>query len=102
MHNKKLADIIVMSFGAYLLFALAFAQIAFLKHFKRWGDISYGAYLYAWPTQKLLLWYDVSSSPWINFALTFIISFSFGALSWHLIEKRFLRLKSRPARKVMN
>ena len=79
--------------GAYLLFCFAFAPLPALKPFRSWPDISYGVYLYAWPIQKLLLWYMPSLSPGLLFLLSFSLSCLFGLLSWQLVERPFLRLK---------
>jgi peptidoglycan/LPS O-acetylase OafA/YrhL len=81
-------------FGGYFFFWLAFLPTP-LSRLDAWGDISYGTYLYAWPIQKLLLWYGVSSSPWVNFFLCAILSMVAGTLSWRLVERRFLRMRAR-------
>lgn len=63
MFQIRVAQLGIAVFGAYLLFGFAFAQISFLKSFNSYPDISYGLYLYGWPTQKLLLWYFPLLSP---------------------------------------
>lgn len=63
-------------------------------HFSRYtGDISYGTYIYAYPLQQsLLVWL-----PGLPFPLYLLCSLGLswiaGALSWHLVEKRFLAVK---------
>lgn len=81
-------------FGTYMLFYVAFARSYSLVGFSKWGDFSYGIYLYAWPIQQLVLLY---LEKYMDITLLFILSFSittcFAYLSWHYIEKPSLKLK---------
>jgi len=96
LHYRNFVDPILLIFGAYIFFSAAFTPAPFLRRLDRWGDISYGVYLYGWPIQKLLIWYKISSSPWWIFILSCLGSAVAGALSWYFIERQFLRLKSYP------
>ena len=64
-----------------------------LRHAGRWGDVSYGVYLYAFPIQQTLrhLWPELgfASSVLLVAALTLLA----GWLSWQLVEAPTLRLK---------
>jgi peptidoglycan/LPS O-acetylase OafA/YrhL len=59
------------------------------------GDYSYGIYLYGFPIMQAL----VASVPYVRgkffvFApLALVLTFAFAFLSWHLVEKRFLKLR---------
>lgn len=99
MFRMKTARFALVPMGAYILFAFAFAQFPFLERFRTYPDISYGVYLYGWPTQKLLLWYIPSLSPWLLFLLTCGLSCVCGLLSWRLVERPFLCLKQRQDQK---
>lgn len=90
------ARLSLMTLGAYVLFWFAFAHIPALTKWRTYPDISYGVYLYGWPIQKLWLWHIPSLSPWTLFLLSFPLSYVCGWLSWHLVERPFLRLKPRP------
>jgi peptidoglycan/LPS O-acetylase OafA/YrhL len=58
----------------------------------RIGDISYGVYLYAFPVQQALEhFFKLSYIPLM--VLGTLLSLPFAFLSWHLIEKRALKLK---------
>jgi peptidoglycan/LPS O-acetylase OafA/YrhL len=91
MFWMALAQIALVTLGAYILFWFAFRQGAFLERLRTYPDISYGVYLYGWPTQKLLLWYIPTLSPWILLLLACGLSCICGLLSWYLVERPFLR-----------
>lgn len=64
--------------------------------FSKYGDFSYGIYIYAFPVQQSLayLYYpeiDVYSMIFYSFIVTLILSI----LSWYLVEKPALRLKKK-------
>lgn len=76
----------ILSFGT-----LATKGIAGLN--KKMGDFSYGIYLYGFPVQQTLMHYyhlNYSVLMFLSIPITFIL----GMLSWHLIEKRALKLKT--------
>lgn len=56
-------------------------------------DISYGLYLYGWPTQKLILWFWPTLAPLTLSLLALPIAATLGWLSYRLVEEPFLRLK---------
>ncbi len=60
-------------------------------------DFSYGAYLYAFPVQQLLVHFIGPSnlSPVGLFLLALPSTFALAALSWYLVERPFLRYKPR-------
>lgn len=80
--------------GAYLLICFACWQKSRLENFCRYGDFSYGIYIFACPIQQLLLYY---LSPAIPIALFFVLAYVptvvLAALSWHFVEAPALRLK---------
>ncbi|ANL33706.1 MULTISPECIES: acyltransferase family protein [Rhizobium] len=82
-----------------MLFAVPLVSIATsptirLPTLERVGDVSYGTYLYGWPVEQVVNHaLGQYSTPWTVFALSLPTSLLFGWLSWHLLEKRALRLK---------
>lgn len=63
-------------------------------------DLSYGVYIYGWPIQELLVICGVGVLNPFGFAVISIIAvLPFAMLSWFLVEKRALSLKSRLKRK---
>jgi peptidoglycan/LPS O-acetylase OafA/YrhL len=85
---------------------LAYAVIVSgaLIHNKRWRlrtDLSYGVYIYAWPMQQMLVICGLGFLPPIAFMIVAAIStLPLAALSWFLVEKRALALKSRFKRRA--
>lgn len=59
-------------------------------------DLSYGAYLYAFPVQQLLAMHPGLREPWVNFALAVPATLLLAALSWRFVEKPWLNRKHRP------
>jgi peptidoglycan/LPS O-acetylase OafA/YrhL len=81
--------------GAYLLMALAYLPALTSINLSRWGDFSYGTYLYAFPIQQLLVQRAHGQiSPWLLFAESAPLTLVGAAISWHLVEKHFLFSRS--------
>jgi len=58
-------------------------------------DLSYGVYIYAFPLQQLLLFAGLSMSPLPFTATSIVVTLPVAALSWFLVEKPSLALKTR-------
>ena len=56
----------------------------------RFGDPSYGIYIFAWPVQQLLYAGGVARTPWVMFVAAGAISTILGYLSWHRLERPVL------------
>ena len=85
-------------FGSYLLFYLAYNRGLPAKHFARPGDFSYGIYLYAFAVQQLIvLWFDekLGLTPVELFLWATPATILLAVLSWHGVEKHFLKMKHR-------
>ncbi len=64
----------------------------------RWGDLSYGLYIYGWPSEQLVIWLKGGHASWWQvFAGGLAVATALAFASWHLIEAPALRLKPRPA-----
>lgn len=78
----------------YLVMYAAF-NFKFLNHFGKYGDFSYGIYIYAWPIQQvLILYFGKYLNPYTLALSAFFIVMIFAVLSWNLVEKPCLRLKN--------
>lgn len=91
LFSADVAQISLATLGAYVLFWVVFKPIPLLKCFQRFDDISYGLYLYGWPTQMLLQWFFPTASPWGLLPIAMVLASTAGYLSWHLVEQPFLR-----------
>lgn len=84
------------AYGYIFLLVTFFCTVSFLKQFAwmdKWGDYSYGVYLYGWPAQQLTAWAFPNFSGMQNCLMASAIALICGVASWHLVEKRALRLK---------
>ena len=82
---------------SYAVLSLGLARLPGLGGAARFGDVSYGLYLYAYPIQQMV---QQAFAARLGFAgalgLSLAATLACAALSWHFIEKRALALK--PAR----
>ncbi len=86
--------------GAYLLClgvgAVLFgtARTPVLHRAGRFGDLSYGTYIYGFPVQQTLVWAtDNQLSVHNSLAITTVITLALAWMSWHWVEAPALRLK---------
>lgn len=81
----------------YFIFYLAFDRRLPAQHCGKYGDFSYGLYLYAWPVQ-FLLFYKLGPdvNPWLLFGLALPITMALAVLSWKLVESPCLKRKTKP------
>ncbi|WP_255156440.1 acyltransferase [Ferruginibacter sp. HRS2-29] len=60
----------------------------------QWGDFTYGIYIFAFPVQQVLIAVGADkANPYWLFAETMLIVLPLAILSWHLVEKKFLKMK---------
>ena len=86
----------------YFLYPLALAVIViyfclefrYLGNFSKYGDFSYGIYIWHYPILQVFSHFKLFENPWAGFPSLFACIFLVSYLSWHLIEKPFLRRKS--------
>lgn len=84
--------IFVLPFAAaYIILWLAFIPNQRAADFARNGDYSFGIYLYAFPISQTIAHFTGPTSPFLIFAIAWPASVALGALSWHLVEHRFMR-----------
>lgn len=86
--------------GAYLILVIAYSPFISLHGWNRFGDFSYGTYLYAYPIQQLVVrWAGHPMAPWRLFCIAAPLTVCCAALSWHSVEKWFLLKSHRPVTK---
>ncbi|HET6248025.1 MAG TPA: acyltransferase [Tepidisphaeraceae bacterium] len=85
-------------FGTYLIFYTGFHPKVHCHHFAKHGDFSYGMYLYGFVAQQLLVRHVAfARHPLQLTALALCAALTMAFLSWHLVEKPFLKLKRKSA-----
>ena len=78
----------------YIVFYLAFIP-GKLNSIGKYGDFSYGVYIYAFPVQQALVYFlgvDIPLNLYI--LLSIVTTFPFAVASWFLIEKKALKYKN--------
>lgn len=82
----------------YLVLFCAQAGVGWMNRFGRYGDFSYGVYLYAFPVQQTLA--AAGGAGWpppVYVAVCFGATLLLAIASWHAVERPALRLKWRRA-----
>ena len=78
--------------GTYLIFWLAYTPWLQLPKVARFGDFSYGAYLYAFPVEQLVMQaLGGTVRPVVLFALATPVTMLCAAASWYGVERWFLQ-----------
>ena len=81
-------------FGSYLVIYLTFTPKIKFHKFGKYGDFSYGIYIYGFPIQQLIVYYNIGPvNPISNFIISFPLILMMSILSWYLVEKKALRFK---------
>jgi peptidoglycan/LPS O-acetylase OafA/YrhL len=88
----------IILFDAALIYAviyLGFLKIPLLQSIGKYGDFSYGFYLFAFPVQQFTLYMlgGEKSSFGTFMLLSFLVTLICSIVSWHLIERHALRFK---------
>ena len=81
--------------AVYLSYWFAYALPPVGRPLVRWGDASYGVYIWAFPIQQALVQWGVNS-PWLMLALATPVVWLLAIASWRLVERPALRLKPHP------
>jgi peptidoglycan/LPS O-acetylase OafA/YrhL len=81
-------------FGCYLALWLALSPRLPVIPAARFGDLSYGLYIYGWPTEQAVVWlFGGHAAWWQVFLVALPAAAALAFLSWHLVERPMLRLK---------
>lgn len=81
---------------AFLYFLMWIAiRATKLQHWEKFGDFSYGIYIFAWPVMTLGAFFGLQNAGWITYHVVVIVACHVLAFfSWHLIEKPAMSLKN--------
>jgi peptidoglycan/LPS O-acetylase OafA/YrhL len=80
----------------FFLYVLMWCAVRLpLQNWEKHGDLSYGIYIYAWPIQQFVAFFDIYKLGWFAYHVIVVVACHIAAyLSWHLLEKRALSLKN--------
>jgi peptidoglycan/LPS O-acetylase OafA/YrhL len=78
---------------AYIVLYFSLVPRTRLLQFNQFGDYSYGMYIYAFVVQQIIISLHPAIHIYPFIALSLIVTMILAATSWHLIEKRALRLR---------
>lgn len=77
-----------------LTIAVGLRSWAGLRDISKIGDFSYGIYIYAWPVQQIGVALLGERTPYLELlSITVPVTLVLAIASWHLVEKKALRLK---------
>lgn len=75
-----------------MVISLAWMPLSPLNHWGKWGDFSYGIYIYAFFVQQVLVYFFLPSlSLGLFMTLSFVGAWACGILSWYLVERWTIR-----------
>lgn len=86
-------DVVSLFFFSYFFLGVGLSKRRLLPAFDRYGDFSYGLYLYAFPLQQLAVLNLGGDSVWLINSLAFCGAMVMAFVSWSLIERPCLALK---------
>ncbi|WP_349742876.1 acyltransferase family protein [Roseateles cavernae] len=78
----------------YLVLAAAYLPDGGLRVFNRFGDYSYGIYIYAFFVQQACVHFFPGMGPYVLMLLSFAVTLLLAICSWHAIESRAMGLKA--------
>lgn len=89
-------ELLLMCVIPVLVLGFGFSREPQFARGGRFGDLSYGLYLYGFVVQQFVthLW-GAAMPPWLNALISLLVSLALAFFSWHAVEKRALNLRPR-------
>lgn len=79
----------------YIILYIGLFKIKALNIFSKYGDFSYGLYIYAFPVQQTIAYLSKNKISTIAlFFFAFIVTLLLAVCSWNFVEQPFIKLKS--------
>jgi peptidoglycan/LPS O-acetylase OafA/YrhL len=87
-------DLLTWCVIPYLSIALGILNTRYAKSIERFGDPTYGLYIWAYPIQQFVVQIFDAKINWLSdLIIVSVLSFMMGYLSWHIIENPALSLR---------
>ncbi|PTL73220.1 acyltransferase [Rathayibacter caricis DSM 15933] len=83
-----------------LVLTVGRSDLPLVRDAARFGDLSYGLYLWGYPVQQVILTLIGVQATALNFAIVTGVTALLAVASWWLIERPALRFKARPVRNL--
>ncbi len=93
LHPTPLFFPAMIAATTYATLWLGYLDVPALKGFNRYGDYSYGIYIYAFPIQQVLVWTGLRE-PHLQAPAAFVLTLICAVASWHFVEKPALDLRA--------
>jgi peptidoglycan/LPS O-acetylase OafA/YrhL len=93
-HENKWLNLLGAAYFAYSLLVFATYKYYSFLDVGKFGDYSYGIYLYSFPVQQLLIHtLKPQMNGWLFSLLSFLVCLPLAVASWHILEKPAMQLK---------
>lgn len=86
-------DLVFATWFSYLVLYISFHRRIRFPDLGKYGDFSYGLYLYAFPMTQVNILVFGPENPWFIVLATSVTAMILAMASWFFVEKPFLRLK---------
>jgi peptidoglycan/LPS O-acetylase OafA/YrhL len=93
-------EVMVMVTIGYSLFWAAYVKLPKLQWLQKLSDVSYGLYIYHWAVLQGVFMFWPGLNAWQLILISSPIAIGLAILSWRLIEKPALKMKTRLAEKL--
>jgi len=82
-------DTVFVFFLGYLVLFVGFSPSVRLSWLTKYGDFSYGLYIWGWPVQQTVFYFlNKSVNVWVQFFISLVIALVFAIFSWYFVEKK--------------
>lgn len=89
----ELSTVVAWIVVPYVVIVIGTASTPFLRRAGRFGDVSYGTYLWGFAVQQIVIAVWGILPLWVNLVIVVPVTLVIAWASWHLVEKRALALK---------
>ncbi len=86
---------------SYFVLSIGLLSTPIIRDASRFGDFSYGIYLYAFPVQQYFIYTKLFADKfYVQLLFSALVTFIFAYMSWHFLEKRALAFKPKNLTKL--